>query len=143
MEKRMLGKTGEQLSILGFGGFTLSGLTPDEAGRVVDKVFDRGVNYFDVAPSYGNAEVRLGPALRGKRDRVFLACKTLMRDGAGAEREFQTSLGRLFTDHFDLYQLHSVNTDEDVSRLTAPGGALEFVTRARQGLCGISGSVPL
>lgn len=132
METRAYGSSGVRLSILGFGGFTLSGLSQMDANRLVDQVIDRGVNYFDVAPSYGNAEERLGPALRGKRDGVFLACKTLKRSGKEAEQEFHTSLDRLFTDHFDLYQFHSVNTDEDVNRLSAPGGALEAVVHAKE-----------
>ncbi len=136
IERRSLGKTGERVSILGFGGFTLSGLTQEDANHLVDKVIARGVNYFDVAPSYGNAEQRLGPALKGKREGVFLACKTLQRTAEGAKKEFQASLDRLYTDHFDLYQLHSVNTDEDIAKLTAPGGALEYIRRAKEkGMC--------
>jgi len=124
------------LSIIGFGGFTLSGLPQEEASRLVDKVFDRGVNYYDVAPSYGNAEELLGPALRGKRQDVFLACKTLKRSAREAEQEFVSSLKRLRTDEFDLYQLHAVNKMEDFKVLTAPKGALDFLIKARdRGLC--------
>lgn len=140
VERRALGNTGERISILGFGGFTLSGMAQEDADSLVAKVIDRGVNYFDIAPSYGNAEERLGPALKGKREGVFLACKTLERSAGGAEQEFRASLERLFTDHFDLYQLHAVNTDEDIAKLTTPGGALEFVSRAKEkGMCRFAG----
>ena len=136
MQRRPYGKTGIELSVIGLGGFTLSGLPQEEASRLVDKVFDRGVNYFDVAPSYGNAEELLGPALKGKRQDVFLACKTLKRSAREAEQEFVSSLKRLRTDEFDLYQLHSVNKMEDLEALTAPKGALDFLIRARdKGMC--------
>ena len=136
MQRRPYGKTGVDLSIIGFGGFTLSGLPQEEASRLVDKVFDRGINYFDVAPSYGNAEELLGPALKGKRQDVFLACKTLKRSAREAEQEFVSSLKRLRTDEFDLYQLHSVNKLEDLEALTAPRGALDFLVKAREkGMC--------
>jgi len=93
---------------------------------------DRGVNYFDVAPGYGDAEERLGPALEPYRNDVFLACKTGMRDRAGAESELHRSLQRLRTDHFDLYQLHGMTTEEDLQQATGPEGALETFVRARR-----------
>ncbi len=133
MEKRKLGQTGEYLSMVGFGGIVVMNEEPEVAKRLVAKaVEERGINYFDVAPSYGNAEERLGPALEPYRHDVFLACKTLERDAEGAERELHQSLKRLRTDYFDLYQLHAVSTMEDVERITAPGGALELFVRARE-----------
>ncbi len=133
MERRKLGKTGEHLSVVGFGGIVVKDEEPSVAARIVAQaVEERGINYFDVAPSYGNAEERLGPALTPYRDSVFLACKTGERDAAGAERELHQSLERLRTDHFDLYQLHGVRTMEEVEKITAPGGALETFVRARE-----------
>ena len=79
MQKRQLGNTGEQLSVIGFGGIVLGDVEPDAASRIVARAVDRGINYFDVAPSYGNAQERLGPALEPHRDQVFLACKTTER----------------------------------------------------------------
>jgi len=133
MQKRRLGNTGEMLSIIGFGGILVMDETPAEASRLVRQaVEERGINYFDVAPSYGNAEERLGPALAPYRDRVFLACKTGERSAAGAARELEQSLQRLRTDHFDLYQLHSVTTPQDVEQILGPGGAIETFVRARE-----------
>ena len=83
------------------------------------EAIDRGINYFDVAPSYGNAEEQLGPALRPYRDNVFLACKTGRRDAAGAREEMEQSLRKMQTDHFDLYQLHAITSDEDVAQAFA------------------------
>ena len=133
MERRKLGKTGEELSIAGFGGIVVKDETPESAKRIVAMAAEeRGVNYFDVAPSYGNAEERLGPALEPYRDSVFLACKTGKRDAKGAEEELHRSLKLLRTDHFDLYQFHAVASMEDVDKITASGGALETFMKARE-----------
>jgi len=77
---------------------------------IVAKAVKRGVNYFDVAPSYGNSEKVLGPALEPYRDKVFLACKTEKRTRDEAKAALERSLKLLRTDHFDLYQLHAVDT---------------------------------
>ncbi len=132
LEKRALGKTGEKLSILGFGGIVVSKATTQEAAQRVEEAIRGGVNYFDVAPSYGNAEDMLGPALEPFRKKVFLACKTQKRSKAGAFAELEQSLKKMRTDHFDLYQLHAVTTPKDVQEILAPGGALEAFAEARQ-----------
>lgn len=132
MQKRPYGNTGEQLSIIGFGGIVVSKTETSDAAGLVANAVDRGINYFDVAPSYGDAEERLGPALEPYRKNVFLACKTGKRDGAGARAELENSLRVLRTDHFDLYQLHGMTTQEDFDQATAPGGALEVFIKARE-----------
>ena len=135
MEKRQLGKTTEQLSVIGFGGIVVTDEESDEASRIVAQAVDRGISYFDVAPSYGNAEERLGPALEPYRDQVFLACKTGQRLADEAKAQLHQSLEHLRTDHFDLYQFHGVSSLEDVDKITGPGGALEtFVAAREQGL---------
>jgi aryl-alcohol dehydrogenase-like predicted oxidoreductase len=135
MEKRAYGNTGEQLSIIGFGGILVMNAEPETAARIVAEAVDRGINYFDVAPSYGNAEERLGPALEPHRDRVFLACKTGKRTRDEAAAELRDSLRRMRTDHFDLYQLHALTTREEMEQVFAPGGAMEaFVAARDQGL---------
>jgi len=132
MEQRLLGKTGAKLSVVGFGGILCTDTTPEESSRIVAEAIDAGVTYVDVAPSYGNAEERLGPALEPYRDKVFLACKTGRRDKAGAAEELRASLGRLRTDHFDLYQLHAVTSTKDVEAIFGPGGAIEALVEAKQ-----------
>lgn len=132
MKKRALGKTGEMLSVIGFGGIVVMNVTPEEAASHVSEGIDRGINYFDVAPSYGNAEERLGPALKPYRDQVFLACKTLKRTGTEARTELETSLRQMQTGRFDLYQFHAVTSMEDAQQILAPGGALEAVLKARR-----------
>ena len=132
MEKRALGRTGAKLSVVGFGGIVVTDTEPGEAKRLVAKALHRGINYFDVAPTYGNAQQRLGPALEPYRRDVFLACKTVERTREKAGERFQQSLEILRTDHFDLYQLHGVTTLEDVDQITAEGGALEALVEARE-----------
>jgi predicted aldo/keto reductase-like oxidoreductase len=132
LERRSLGRTGESLSIIGFGGIVVMNATPEQASARVAHAIERGVNYFDVAPSYGNAEERLGPALAPYRKDVFLACKTQKRDRAGAMSELDSSLRHMQTDHFDLYQLHAMTTSEDVDRVFAADGAIETFEAARK-----------
>jgi aryl-alcohol dehydrogenase-like predicted oxidoreductase len=123
-----------KLSVIGFGGVVVMGHEQPDANRLVAEAFDRGVNYFDVAPSYGNgeAETKLGNALVPYRKNVFLACKTGMRDAQKARAELERSLERLHTDHVDLYQFHAVTTPKDVEQILGPGGAGETFLKARQ-----------
>jgi aryl-alcohol dehydrogenase-like predicted oxidoreductase len=125
VEKRMLGKTGIELSRIGFGGILVTDETPAEAERLVKKAIDAGINYFDVAPSYGNAQKMLGSALKPFRKDVFLACKSQLRDYDGVMREFKESLDLLKTNRINLYQLHAVTTDEDVDQILSSNGALK------------------
>jgi len=131
LEKRSLGKTGEKLSMIGFGGIVVMNATPEEASAAVKHAIDNGVNYFDVAPSYGDAEIKLGPALEPYRKDVFLACKTGMRTKAESRKELEQSLKNLRTDHFDLYQHHAVTTLEEVDTILGPGGANETFIEAK------------
>lgn len=105
--------------------------TPGQSSERVKQAIDFGVNYFDVAPTYGDAEIKLGPALEPYRKDVFLACKTNQRKKDEARRELERSLERLRTDHFDLYQLHAVTKLEDVETIFSPGGAMETFLEAR------------
>jgi len=132
LEKRSLGKTGEMLSVIGFGGIVVMNATPEEASSSVKMAIDAGVNYFDVAPSYGDAEIKLGPALEPYRKDVFLSCKTTKRNKEDSRKELEQSLKNLRTDHFDLYQLHAVTTLKDVDTILGKGGALETFQEARK-----------
>ena len=137
MKRRPLGKTGESLSVIGFGAIVFVNEGPDFARDTVARAIDAGVNYFDMGPGYGRgeAEERGGPAIEPYRDRIFLAEKTRKRTKDEAAVELRHSLKRMRTDHFDLYQLHGVTTMEDVKTILGPGGALEAFVEARdQGL---------
>lgn len=132
MERRELGKTGEKLSIVGFGGIVAAKVTQKEADYYVGEAIDNGINYFDVAPTYYDAEDRMGPALEGKRQNIFLACKTEDRTKAGARTLLEQSLRKLKTDYFDLYQMHAVTTLEDVEKIFGIDGAMETFLKAKQ-----------
>ncbi len=130
--RRLLGKTGEKLSIIGFGGIMLNDNTQESANEFVAKAYDAGINYFDISPEYGNAQEKLGLALRSYRGNCFLACKTQKRDAAEAEKQLNESLKAFNTDHFDLYQLHALSSTDEVEKAFAPGGAMEVFVRARE-----------
>jgi len=133
LPRRSYGRTGERLSILGFGGIVVSGAEQEHANRVVAQAVEKGVNYFDVAPTYGDAEIKLGPALEPYRKDVFLACKTTQRTKEGAAAELEESLRRLRTDHLDLYQLHAItDVQKDVDAAFGPGGAMEVFLEAKK-----------
>lgn len=130
--RRKLGKTGEELSIVGFGGIVVMNEDPGASANIVSEAVDRGVNYFDVAPSYGNAEDRLGPALAPYRNRCFLACKTDGRLKDDSRADLEDSLRRLKTDHFDLYQFHALTKMSDLEKVLGPGGAMETAEAAKK-----------
>lgn len=128
MPLRPFRKDGVKLSVIGFPGLLLTKGDQETADRLVAKAFERGVNYYDVAPAYGTAEVKMGPALEPYRKKVFLACKTKRRDREGCKAELERSLERLRTDHFDLYQLHCLeNVERDVEAAFAKDGAMGYL----------------
>jgi aryl-alcohol dehydrogenase-like predicted oxidoreductase len=131
MQYREIGRTGDNVSIIGLGGVTVMRLEQAEADSLVAEAIDRGVNYVDVAPSYEDAEERLGGALDGKRDKVFLACKTGLRTRKEAEEELNRTLCRLKTDHADLYQMHGLDSPEELEIALGPGGAMEAFEAAQ------------
>ena len=80
--KRVLGKTGEEVTVLGFGGIALRNNGQEFANELIAVAFDRGIRYFDIAPSYGDSQELMGPALKPYREKTFLACKTLVNSAA-------------------------------------------------------------
>jgi aryl-alcohol dehydrogenase-like predicted oxidoreductase len=130
--RRPLGKTGERLSIIGLGGIVVMNMKQSQANNLVAEAFDRGINYFDVAPFYGDAQERLGLALEPYRKRSFLACKTDERTKSGSQKEIEESLRLLKTDHIDLYQFHYLTTSDDVETVFGPDGAMETFQAAKK-----------
>lgn len=131
MELRRLGRTEHMSSVLIYGAAALGGVTQDEADRSLAEAFAAGINHFDVAASYGEAEPRMGPWVAGVRAQIFLASKTGDRDAEAAWASVNRSLERLRTDHLDLIQLHAVGSTDELDAATAPGGALQAMVRAR------------
>lgn len=135
--KRDVGKTGAQVSALGLGGYHLGSANTDQvANEIVAKAIDYGVTFFDNAWEYhdGLSEERLGRALKGKRQNVFVMTKvcTHGRDKKVAMRMLEESLRRLGTDHLDLWQIHEVIYENDPDLIFAPGGAAEALMEAKQ-----------
>lgn len=137
MRTRRLGRLGHQSSVIIYGAAMLSNVTQDVADRSVQEALDGGINHFDVAASYGEAELRLGPSMPRIRDQIFLATKTGEREAGPAYQSITESLRKLQTDHLDLIQLHSVGDIAELDKVTGPGGALEAAIKARdEGLVG-------
>ncbi len=135
MPRRPLGKTGEQVSIFGLGGEAVieQEASRDQAREIINYALDAGVNYIDTAPSYGNgaSESNIGSVMAERRQEVFLATKTHERGYDGTMRLFENSLNRLNTDYLDLYQLHTVRTEEDLQQIFADDGAIHALEELR------------
>ncbi len=132
MRYRILGKTGLEVSEVGFGAIPIIRLSHDEAVRVLRRALDRGITLFDTAHLYVDSEEKIGQAFGGARSRVVLATKTIKRDSQGAQEDLELSLRRLRTDYLDLYQLHQVSQEADLETIIGPNGALEAVVRAQK-----------
>ena len=141
MKYRKFGNTGINISAVTYGGIVSAGFYdnknyPDlgqpSSDRFVGWAIDRGVNYFDVAPSYGNAQEQLGNSLKPYRSKIHLACKTGKRTRAEAEKELLGSLEQLHTDHLDVYQMHALKSVEDVEAAFAPGGVMELMRELKE-----------
>jgi aryl-alcohol dehydrogenase-like predicted oxidoreductase len=132
MKTRRLGRTGHESTLAIFGAAAFFEISQADADHAMEVVIEAGVNHIDVAPSYGQAEERLGPWMATERERFFLGCKTEERKKADAAAEMRRSLERLQVDSFDLYQLHAVGTLEELDQVTGSGGALEAIIEARE-----------
>jgi len=132
MDTRRFGRTGHLSTIAIFGGAAFWEISQADADKVMEQVIEAGVNHIDIAPSYGQAEERVGPWMPRERGRFFLGCKTTERNRQGAWDEMQRSLKRLQTESFDLYQIHAITTMEELDTVTMKGGALEAFVEARE-----------
>ena len=132
METRRFGRTGHMSTVAIFGGAAFWEISQEDADKVMEQVIEAGINHIDIAPSYGQAEERVGPWMPRERERFFLGCKTMERTKQGAWDEMQQSLKRLQTETFDLYQCHAITTMEELDSVTMKGGALEAFVEARQ-----------
>ncbi len=140
MEHRRLGRLEHRSSVLIYGAAALGSVDQDTADVSIQEALDAGINHFDVAADYGDAELRLGPWMSRIRDRIFLGTKTGQRRRDDAWAQINASLERLQTDRVDLLQLHAVCDLEDLDRAVGTGGALEAAVRAKdEGLIGAIG----
>lgn len=121
------------VSEISFGGIMLMDTPQDQADKIVENAVKNGINFFDVGPTYGNAQNILGPALKPYRDKVYLANKT--EPGQTKEQvrsDMEKSLELLDTDYFDLYQLHEVTDEDALNSALDSGGALEAIIEAKE-----------
>lgn len=132
MKKRRFGRTNHMSTLAVFGAVSLGRLDQSMADKVVQQVIDAGVNHIDIAPSYGEAELRLGPWMPRIRDDFFLGCKTTQRSKESAMQEAHQSLERLQVDTFNLYQLHAITNMDELDAVTAKGGALQAAIELRE-----------
>jgi len=134
LPRRRLGRTGREVTLFGLGGegvLRTEGRMA-EAVAVIHRALDLGVNYCDTAPAYAQSMDYYGEGLAGRREQVFLACKTHARRRDESLRLLDDSLRRLRTDYLDLWQLHDLRTAADLQTIFGPGGALEALQEARQ-----------
>jgi aryl-alcohol dehydrogenase-like predicted oxidoreductase len=137
VEYRRLGRLGHESSVLLYGGAALGAVDQDTADRSIKEALDAGINHFDFAASYGDAELRLGPWMPRIRSDIFLATKTSDRDREGAWASINRSLERLQTDRVDLLQLHAVGDLDELGKVLGKDGAIEAAVRAKdEGLVG-------
>jgi len=146
MQKRKLGKTGLDVSVVGFGGTWISELNMPEAVKVIQRAFELGINYFDTAKLDGDSEEKLGAALKDVRDECVLATKTASRTRSESLTDFKSSLRRLKTDRLDLIQLHGIDDEKTLGKAVGPDGSLQMCKKARsKGLVdfiGVTGHKP-
>jgi aryl-alcohol dehydrogenase-like predicted oxidoreductase len=137
MDRRVLGRTQQMVSILGLGGGRIGLTAPsrEDAIAIIHRGLELGINYIDTASSYGQgeSESRIGEAIRGRRDEVFIAAKVDTRTKSQAQQEIRDSVARLQVETVDLLQLHGVNDDATLDQVLAPDGALAAILDAQKG----------
>lgn len=125
---RRLGRTGHESSLAILGAAAFWGSTPEVTEHAFQLALDAGVNHLDIAPSYGHAELVVGPLVSAVRDRLFIGEKSNRTSPDGLRAQLETSLQRLGCDSFDLYQAHGVT---DLAELDRRGPAIEAILKAR------------
>lgn len=135
MKYTILGKTGFEISRIGFGGIPIQQLDDLSAAELIAKAIDSGINFFDTARGYTVSESLIGEGLKGKRNGVYLATKSMARDKAGMVKDIETSLNNLKTDYIDLYQFHNIASLQDFEKVMAPGGAMEAFLEYKEKGC--------
>jgi len=132
LEKRRLGKTGMEITLLGFGCIKFPHISAQQAADALDRALDLGVNFIDTARGYRDSEEKIGPVLKRRRSEAYIATKSGQRSAAKMMADLETSLRNLKTDYLDLYQAHYVCDEENLDKVLAPGGALEAMQKAKQ-----------
>jgi len=132
MQKRTLGKTGLEVSVIGFGGIPIQKLPMREARKLVEEVLNTGINFFDTAQGYGDSEIKIGEGIKKRRKECILATKSPCRTFEQAVSHVEKALRRLKTDYIDLYQIHHVSKPHELEEVLTPGGALEGLIKLKK-----------
>ncbi|NLJ99848.1 MAG: aldo/keto reductase, partial [Clostridia bacterium] len=131
MRYRRLGKTGLDVSVVGFGGIPIQRISTEETGKVVDRCVQLGINFFDTARGYTDSEEKLGKTLAEHRDKVLIATKSMARDREGMAADIKKSLETMAVDYIELYQLHNIKDQETFDQVMAADGALAALKEAK------------
>ncbi|HHT02566.1 MAG TPA: aldo/keto reductase [Firmicutes bacterium] len=132
MKYRTLGRTGLEVSVIGFGGIPIQRVNHAAAKEIMEKALEAKINFFDTARAYSDSEEKMGQVLGKHRDEVIIATKSLVRSKEKMARDIQISLENLQVDTIDLYQIHNVRDVATLERVMSPGGALEALLEAKQ-----------
>lgn len=132
MEYRKLGKTELVVSKLGFGGIPIMRVPEKEAEEILNKAAESGITFFDTARGYVDSEAKIGKALKGRRQKLVLATKSMARSQQKMREEIEKSLKMLDTDYIDLYQCHNIKTMEEMAKVLGPNGAMEALVAAKK-----------
>jgi predicted aldo/keto reductase-like oxidoreductase len=132
MQYNKLGRTGLNVSRISFGGIPIQHLDQENANKLIERSLELGINFIDTARGYTLSEALIGTALEGKREKVFIATKSMAREKEALKKDIEISLTNLKTDYIDLYQFHNVPSIAELEKITAPGGALDVVVEYRK-----------
>jgi predicted aldo/keto reductase-like oxidoreductase len=131
MKYRVLGKTGLDVSVVGFGGIPIQRVEESEVAPIVNRALDLGINFFDTARSYSDSEAKLGAALRPYRKKVYIASKSMARTKVAMAEDIRGTLETMGLDYLDLYQMHNIKTNEELHTVQGPDGALAALLEAK------------
>lgn len=131
MRKVTLGKSGLEVSAVGFGGIPIQRISQSEAVQLIRHSLDLGLDFIDTAAGYGDSEEKIGAAIEGRRDGLTIATKSGRPDADGCREEIERSLKRMKIERIDLFQFHGVSSEDRWAQITAPGGAMETVLKMR------------
>ena len=132
MQYRILGETGLEVGVIGFGGIPIQRLSSAEAIDVVNRALDLGINFFDSARTYGDSEQKLGAALKERRKEAVIATKSMAGTYNEMFQHIEEALEKLQTNYIDIYQIHNVKTEDKYEELNAPGGAIQALEEAKK-----------
>lgn len=145
MRYRLLGGTGLKVSVIGFGGIPIQRVSAAEAGSIVHRALDLGINFFDSARGYTDSEAKLGAVLRQRRNEAIIATKSMARTAKDMASDIRASLKAMGLDYIDLYQMHNIKNKAALEKVLGPGGALEALQEAREagliGHIGVTGHI--